>query len=230
MGFLGQGGIGPYTYAVRINGAGGTINPSTGLYTAPASLPPAAQAYDTVVVTDSTSPTPLVTSSAPVLVGSVYQLICDIIANQMGLNPNRVLLYDQKIFQTIDSGLWIALRVLKTKPFGNNVQYDTFGNSIQTVNTQATLDIHIISRSTEALLRKEEVLMALRSQYAESQMELNCFWIGPTPVGFVDLSQIDGAAIPYHFVMTINTQFTISKTIASPYYDSFQAPEVYTNQ
>jgi hypothetical protein len=94
----------------------------------------------------------------------------------------------------------------------------------------ATLSIDIISRSNEALLRKEEILLALNSQYAESQQELNSFFIGTLPAGgqFVNLSYVDGAAIPYRYNISINIQYFVTTLKASPYYTDFQDPEITT--
>jgi hypothetical protein len=94
----------------------------------------------------------------------------------------------------------------------------------------ATLSIDIISRSTQALLRKEEVLMALNSNYSEYQQEANSFYIGRLPVGaqFVNLSQIDGAAIPYRFNISINMQYFSRRIKPVDYFDEFSEVAVTT--
>lgn len=233
-GFLGIGGTSPYSYSVLPGGAGGTVNASSGLYTSPAQVNSnAAQAYDTIRVVDSASPTPAVAYSQ-ILVGSPIQLFCDILTNQMGLSPSRAQLWDQKLFMPTDSDLFIAVRVLKVRPFGNTVQYDGTGsglNANQYCNTQATLSVDLISRGPAARDQKEQVVMALNSQYAESQMELNSFYIARLPIAgqFTDLSLVDGAAIPYRFNFSVNIQYTVKKVVAVSYFNTFQQPTVYTN-
>lgn len=232
--FGATGGVAPYTYSVLPNGAGGTINSSTGLYKAPTTVPSnPINRYDTIKVVDSTPITPL-TTTAKILVGWPVHLLMEILWNQLSIPSNRVYLFDQKIFQFSDSGLYIAVSVLRNKVFGNTRSFDgslTNSNELQSINIQSTLGIDIMSRSTDALFRKEEVIMALNSDYAESQQEANSFLIGKIPPGaeFTNLSNIDGAAIPYRFHIGCNLQYFVRKTVAVPSYGTFQTVAVTTN-
>lgn len=229
-GFLGIGGVGPYTYAVLGGGAGGNID-SAGVYTAPASMNSnPALTSDIIQVTDSTPITPLV-ATAPILITNVLGLVCDIIQNQMGLAQGRVYLWDQKINQPTDSGLYVAVSVMRDKVFGNNKDYDSSGNCIQSTNIMQTIDIDIISRGPEARDRKEDVLLAIASDYSERQQEANSFQIGVLPAGsqFINLSNVDGAAIPYRFKISFNMQYFYKKTLAVSTFGTFNQPTVYTN-
>lgn len=217
--FGGTGGVAPYTYAVNPGGAGGTIGSSTGIYTAPANVPTTPkQQSDVIVVTDSVG----ATATAKILVGDALLLFCDILQNQLGLAPGRVYLWDQKIMQPTDNGLYIAVSVLNPKVFANTKSYDGSGsglNSKQSCNIAATLQIDIISRDTSALRLKEQVIMALNSDYAEMQMNANSFFIGKIPPGaqFNNLSMQDGAAIPYRFVISTVIQYFSTLTTATGY-------------
>lgn len=225
--FLASGGTGPYTYAVRPNGAGGSIN-GTGVYTAPAQAGETPQTlYDTIVATDSLG----ATGTAKILVGSPLLLFCEIIERQLGLAPGRVYLWDQKVMQPTDSGLYVAVSVPSCKPFANNTEYDGLGNAIQTVNMMATVDIDVISRGPAARDQKEQVVLAFMSDYSQSQQAANSFLIGRLPPGsrFVNLSSIDGAAIPYRYKISVNMQYAVTKTQATPYFDTFAQPTVSTN-
>jgi hypothetical protein len=229
--FLATGGTPPYTYSVLPGGAGGTINSATGLYTAPAivSSDPKKN-YDTVHVVDNASGT----ATAQILVGTPLLLFCDIIQSELGLAPGRVYLWDQKVMQPTDAGLYVAVSVPSCKPFGNTLVPDGSGsglNSVQVANMLATVDIDIISRGLDARDRKEEVLLALNSIYSQSQQEINSFHIGKLPAGarFLNLSQIDGAAIPYRYKISINMQYAVTKTKAVPYYSTFGAAQGTTN-
>lgn len=217
--FSGNGGVAPYTYSIVAGGIGGTINASTGLYTSPNTT-----GIDKVRVTDSAS----TTAQASILVGSPIQLFCDILQNEMSLKSNQIWLWDQKVNIPTDSNLYIAVAMLTCKPFGNsNRFYD--GSDTESVNMHATLSVDILSRSTTALDRKEEVVMALMSQYAQSQQELNSFYIGKIPTSFKNLSEIDGAAIPYRYNVDVAIQYFVTKTKAVSYFSSFQTPSVNTN-
>lgn len=226
--FLGIGGTAPYTYSVRANGAGGTIDASTGKYTAPA-VPNdnPAQSSDIIVVRDSSS----LIAYGSILITYPIGLFCDILQNQLGLSQGRVYLWDQKINEPTDNGLFVAVSVLRCKPFGNILETDGSGsglNAIQWTNIAATLGVDVISRGPSARDRKEEVLLALNSVYSEQQQELNSFYIGKIPPGgaFVNLSGVDGAAIPYRFNISVTMQYMYKKVVPVPYFDSFSTPQV----
>lgn len=224
--FQAQGGVNPYVYSVVAGGAGGTIDSSTGVYTAPASINTnPARDYDTILVTDALS----TTASARILVANPLELVCDIIQNQMGLDSNHVYLWDQKINQPVDGGLYVAVSVATCKPFGNNISYngDDFGLiSNQSINMMALVDIDIISRGPAARDQKEFVMMALNSVYAEQQQEANAFYISRISSNFLNLSPIDGAAIPYRFKISLAIQYTVTRSQSVDYFDIFAIPTV----
>jgi hypothetical protein len=214
--FSAVGGTPPYAYSV-LSGVG-TIDPVTGLYSSGV-----ARGQAVVQAIDST----LFAASAQIQVLSPIELLCDIIASEMGLASGRVYLWDQKIPMPTDPGLFIELRVISLKPFSNVFQFDpATGNEVQTANFHASVDVNVQSRDTSARERKEEVILALRSQYARNQMSLNSFYVSGISTSFNDLSEVDGAAIPYRFVCSIALQFAVTKTKAVPYFDTFSAPSI----
>lgn len=103
--------------------------------------------------------------------------------------------------------------------------------SVQSVNMQAILDIDIISRGPDARDKKELIPLALNSVYSVQQQEANSFYIGLLPSGsrFINLSQIDGAAIPYRFKISYAIQYFITNNNLVPYYTSFATPQVTIN-
>lgn len=228
--FYATGGTAPYVYSVDAGGAGGSIDSSTGVYTAPsvASSSPY-QAYDTIRVTDALS----ATATAKILVGTPAILFCDIIQKGLGLADGRVYLWDQKIMQPTDYDLYVAVSIPFCRPFGNtNTVIRGSGlTQVQSVNMLAQMDVDIISRGPAARDRKEEVILALNSVYAEQQMEANSFFVAKLPVNsrFINLSQVDGAAIPYRYKISVNMQYAVSKSQPAPYFSDFSPVEVSTN-
>lgn len=218
--FTGIGGTPPYAYLVLPNGVGGTIDPSSGLYTAPN-----AYGTDNIQVSDSAGNV----TQTQVLVGSALQLLCDVIQQEMDLGPGQVYLWDQKINIPNDNLLYVAVAALNPKPFSNSNRPDGLGNTNQYVNMATTVSIDIISRGPDARDRKEQVILALNSNYAQSQQELNSFYMSKISTAFVNLSEIDGAAIPYRFNISMVLQYAISKTSAISYFDNFSTPSVVTN-
>jgi hypothetical protein len=213
--FLAVGGTAPYIYSVLPGGVGGTIA-SNGVYTTPM-----AYGEDTIQVTDSLGNQ----ADAIVSVNTALLLVCDIIQTYMGLSQGQVYLWDQKIFIPTDSRLYIAIGISNCKPFGNNNYMDANNNSNQAVNMLATLDINILSRSTLALNLKEQVILALYSNYAQQQMGLNSFNLGRVSTGFVNLSQLDGPAIPYRFAISVALQYFVPSIQSIEYYNSFTIQE-----
>lgn len=227
--FLASGGTAPYVYTVvsSPNAAGGTIHASSGKYISPAVLPNSVQnAYDIIQVTDSL----LATITLPILVGSPLILFCDILQKQLGLANDHVYLWDQKLIEPKDYDMYVAVSVLTSKPFGNTNRFDGATNqSIQSINMLDVLQIDLLSRGPSARDKKANVLMALNSNYAEQQQEFNSFFIGKLPTNFVNLSQIDGAAIPYRFQISVNLQYFVKLIQAVDYYDTFSEPSVLVN-
>lgn len=230
--FQGVGGTAPYTYAVQMGGPGGTIDPVTGIYIAPstASSDPTL-AYDTVQVTDSLA----AVATAMILVGTPLVLFCDILQTILGIANDHIYVWNQKIFQPTDSNLYLAISVPSSKPFGNvNRSVSSGGslNSEQYVAVLDTIDIDIISRGTAARDQKESVILALNSDYSRQQQNANSFHIGQLPPNgrFINLSMIDGAAIPYRYKITVQMQYAYMLTSATEYFSTFtNPPTVYMN-
>lgn len=228
--FVANGGTAPYIYSVVPGGAGGSINSSTGIYASPAVVPASVnQAYDIIMVTDALSNT----ATQKMLVGSPLKLFCNILQNQLGLADDHIYLWNQKLTEPKDYSLYIAVSVLMSKIFGNSNYFDpNTQQSIQSVNIMDTLQIDAISRGPSARDNRADIIMALKSNYAESQQELNSFRIGTLPANsrFINLSQIDGAAIPYRFQISVNMQYFQKKIQNVPYFSSFQKPQSLVNQ
>lgn len=227
--FGASGGTAPYTYSVLPDGAGGSIDSSSGMYTAPdsESFDPA-KAYDTVQVTDNAA----LTATKKILVAPPYRLLCHILQTQMGLAEDRVYLWNQKILEPKDNGIYIPVKMLWAKPFGNTKSYDSSGpgvDEVQTTFMQATMSIDIISRGMEALYRKEEVLMAIQSDYSEQIQEANAFSLAILPTSFINLAQLDGTAIPYRFNLSVVMTYKQTKQQATDYFNDFSALNIYTD-
>jgi hypothetical protein len=217
-----SGGTAPYVYSVVAGGAGGSINSSTGKYTAPAVF-----GRDTIRVTDDNADT----ADIIMRIMPVEALLLQIIQSELGLANGRVWLWNQKVDEPKDEDLYIVGRVMSCRPFANRLDYDYSSgvDAMQSVSMKSTLSIDIKSRGTEALYRKEEVVMALASQYAEQQQALNSFKIGKVPMDMPNIGEIDGSAIPYRFNITVNLLYSVSKTKAVGYFDDFQDVSVVTD-
>lgn len=210
-----SGGTGPYTFEL-LDGSIGEVS-SAGIYTAPDAFGRAV-----VQVTDSENNS----SRAVVMILDPLRLLCDIIQTELELADGKVFIWDQKIFEPTDEGMFVVIELITCKFFGNTNRLDDDGNAVQSTNVRATLSIDIKSRGTEALMRKEEVILALNSVYSQQQQEGNCFRVATLPDSMVNLSQIDGAAIPYRFNFSVGIQYNVTKTKGVPYFDTFADPSI----
>ena len=226
--FLGNGGTAPYVYSVLAGGAGGSINSSTGVYTAPSTPPSDPTIVDTVRVTDHVG----AIKESTIVVGYAIILLREIIKKYMGItDDNRLFFWNQKQWQPTDSNMYIFISVPGYKVIGNNLIPGANGTSAENYVTMAAMvDINIVSRGPDALLRNHEVIMALNSTYSQSQQVANSFLIGRIPTAFTDLSGgPDGAAIPYRFHATVNVTFGVSKTEDVEYFTTPAEIQVNTN-
>ena len=229
--FTGVGGTPPYLYSVSNMGdfAGGTINFTSGIYTAPAQLPESPKnQYDTIIVTDSIGDT----TSKKIMVASPILLLQDIIQIYMGLDDNHIYLWNQKLNEPDDYSIYIALSNPYSTPFANNIKFDPETNSnILSTNEFDIIDINVYSRGPAARDKKSKVLKAINSQYSQQQQSINAFRIGKLPFSrrFNDLSGIDGAAIPYRYQISVSLTYSTVEIENADYYDTFDQPSLLVN-
>jgi len=186
---------------------------SSGQYTAPY-----AYGVDTILVTDDNGDT----ETVAINVLPPLQLLAQIIQQRMGLANGRVWIWDQKINAPKDDDIFITLRELSSTPYASN-QYQDDDTQVFTVSTQAQVQIDIESGDQSAQNRKEEIIMAMKSQYSQNQQTLNSFKIADLPSVFANVSELQGTKIPYRFSITFNFLY-LKKIVDSPidYYDGFE--------
>lgn len=217
--FLASGGTAPYTYAVLAGGAGGSIDSATGAYQAPAAVPSDPKyRYDTIQATDYNG----AQVTTQILVGTPLLLLCDVIQRGMGLSPGRVYIWDQKIKAPTDAGLFVVLSLLDIKTIGNVNRFnpDT-QNQDQYVSVRTVVDVDLISRDGSARERKEELVGVLNSQYSIYQQDANGFSLSKNLPRFVNLSEGDGAAIPYRYKATVMLFYAWQASKVADYFTAF---------
>lgn len=235
--FLGQGGTPPYAYAVQGGGPGGTIDPGTGLYTAPASVANVSPFSDTVIVTDSA----MATALATILIGNPWMLLLEILQRSLNLDPQLLAFENQKWFEPENAlkGMWVVLMFPSLKTFASGLHPTgppvgaggpSWDITEKWANFSGPVDIHLISRDLSALNRKEELVMALTGPYSRQQQTANSFYIARIPHNIVDISGVDGDDIPYHFVASVEMQYGTTKVFVPDYYNTFPTPQIVVNQ
>ncbi len=156
---------------------------------------------------------------------SAISLLRAIIVREMELDPDRVIIYNQKWNIPADDGIFVTLSFLGAKPMSSRsreVQTESGMSEVQEVNMQEMIQIDVMSKSTAALFRKWEVLAALTSVYSQQIQEQNSFKIAILPTDLKDVSEVEGTARLYRFVITVNLFAWYEKTKAVDFYDSFK--------
>lgn len=228
--FNAAGGMAPYVYEVVPDGAGGSINPSTGEYRAPAVLNvDPVKAFDVIRVTDAA----LEFVETTIRIGTPLLLVCEIIEREMDLPNGAVYLYAQKKMLPTNTDFAVAISIDKVNYYGSSTKGITEDDgatftSDQWVVYSATLGIDIMSRDIKALWRKDEVVLALNSEYSKMQQSRNTFGIARLPAThMISRPAQDGSAIPYRFYFQVNVNFGMPKGTPIEFYDTFQSPDFF---
>lgn len=126
------------------------------------------------------------------------EVLADIVQTEMELEDGRVMIGFEKFDIGPLPGLYVALQYLSSKPIGAASLFDGEADEeVQRVAMTDVVQIDVISYNDEATKRRVEVLMALRSHYAQRQMELHSVKIGRLPQFFGNASFADGPAGSY---------------------------------
>lgn len=229
--FSATGGIPPYAYFVEPDGAGGSINSSTGYYTAPNFLQadPAKQ-VDTIRVVDSDGEI----GYATIIVSDVLAVLVDILLKEFSWDTDRIYTQNQNMPERKDQRAYIVVSEGYSVPFGASSRASSTEEGMdytRAVATRSVINFDIKSKSLEALHEKERILLGLCSNYSLNAQSALGFKIArlPSANGFVNLSGVDGSAIPYWYRVSINVIHAKYLVRASEYYDKFQGPTVTTN-
>jgi len=152
--------------------------------------------------------------------------ICDIIQSELRLGNERVLIWNQKKNIEPDSGMWVRVKKIGGKVFGNSASAVN-GIEQRWMHVNMLVQVDVFSRDDSALDRHDEIVMALRGQLSQATQELYAFKIGQNPVsGPTDVSEIEGPAIPYRFSMTFQVTYKAELQKNVDYYDTFQDASV----
>lgn len=153
-------------------------------------------------------------------------ILCDIITNELSLDPTRVVVYNQNWKSPEDSEIYIVVSEGSTRIIGNTNRFDHVNDKeIKCVSISTTYNIEITSRNTDAKYRAPEVVSALGSVYCQQQQETNEIRIFRTNQ-ITDLSFIEGrsALHRYQIPVIINSVQRYEKAITT--YNQFPGPTI----
>ena len=139
----------------------------------------------------------------------------------MELAPGSVYLRNEKINQTKMQDFNITVGFMGQKQIGSTTRCVDGIEEVALTMTGSVV-IEIYGRTFLVVERKEEILMALCSSLSKETQTAKGFLIAQIPSSFNDISQIDGAAIPYRFQATFNVQFIKTKQKSVDYYTTIR--------
>jgi hypothetical protein len=122
-----------------------------------------------------------------------------ILLAEMGIQDDHLSIYDQKWVIPPFEDMFIVLEYRNGIPIGNNNYFDTscadgIPREVQLVNKLEKIVVGVFSRNDEAMYRKDEVAMALMSQYSQLIQEGYSFKIARV-MPDEDLSFLEGTAM-----------------------------------
>lgn len=144
-----------------------------------------------------------------------------ILVDQMCLDPDRVNIYDEKWKIPSIDDLFIVLEYRRGKCIGNRNTFISTGGEPeehQNLNMLEDITIGVFSRNRSATQRKEEVLLAIMSSYAQSLQEAYAFKIARAGI-IQDLSELEGSAMLKRYDIEVRV-FAWYKKIITPNYIS----------
>lgn len=158
------------------------------------------------------------------------KIVADILKSEMIMGDGQLMLGLENWRIPANTGLYIALFYGSESTIGSTNEFDSVSlQEIQTVAMLHTINIDAMSFDDSARLRKEEIIMALGSMYAQNHLDLNLMKLGELPQSFIPLEELEDTKQlnKYRLTFVINALHQKVKTAA--YYDTFQTPEVTSN-
>ena len=145
----------------------------------------------------------------------IGQILGDIIAAYMSLDPERVVLKDENWDAPKDDALYVLIEYEDDTALGVGSEVNTAtGLETSHYNAFANFTIEVISRNRDATDRYPEVLMALQSVAGQQEAELHnvAFFRGKP----LNLSAIEGSASLRRWHIPVIVSYMQTKTATAP--------------
>ena len=171
---------------------------------------------------------------------SIEKILVGIIKHELNLPDNygttsngdvipSVIIYGQNIKLFNTDKMQITVRTVSQRVWSNRSEFKEITTSnqtafteIQDINESRLMQVDVYSRNNDARERFWEVSMALKSTYAQQQMDLYNFKIG-TMTNSQNTSGLDGGSDINRFTVTFNVLTHQQKQKPVDYYDKFTA-------
>lgn len=155
---------------------------------------------------------------------TTLDLLRDIIQQEMSLEDDRIFIYAQPFILPKDKHLFVNIEFKYSRPYSNRNLTPVVGSNLteeQNLNTQEFLTVQLFSRNFEALQRKEEAVMALKSVYAQQLQEKYAFKLSWNPQ-ILDLTSLEESAMLYRYDVPVVVLTAYQKTKSIDWFDSYR--------
>lgn len=158
-----------------------------------------------------------------VMIGLVLQ-------DQMVITPGQLMigLENWKVPENVN--LYVAMFYGPETTLGNNTTYDPDGFGGMTELNECTMlheiVLDVMSFSSEARLRKQEILQALVSDFAQRTADQYQMRICQVPTGFIPAPTLEETKQLNRFRITFAVNALYRKVQVAQYYDVINPPEV----
>ena len=146
---------------------------------------------------------------------TTMDLIRLILINQIDIRPEYVNIYDEKWTIPPIDNMFITIEYRNARTIANRNIFDasvTPPIEWQELNMLENIVVGVFSRNLDAQLYKEQVLMAVRSQYAQYLQEQYAFKIARAG-NIQDLSELEGAAMLKRYDIELSVYTWYERTI-----------------
>ena len=154
---------------------------------------------------------------------SSLDIIKQILDKEMDMPKGRVFAYNSNVDLPQDRNLFIVLHYTAKTPYSNNIRYKNTPQGLeehQTSNFVEDVLISLMSVNQDARDRAHEVLMALRSNYAQVLQEQNKVHI-TTQGDIIDKSFLEATSRLNRFDVRAKIYISYDKITNVDYYDKF---------
>lgn len=154
----------------------------------------------------------------------ICKSILDILKSEMQLENNQCWLYNSAWKIPADNRMYVVVSLDSQKVIGTKVFYEENENGLEEIlgsNLQASLSIDILSYDNSAMERKEEILLALNSTFAQQIQEKYSFSIARNSFSFTNTSEVENSAMLNRYTLNFNVTYKTEKRKNVEYYDSF---------
>lgn len=160
---------------------------------------------------------------------STVEILALLIAQQMGLKPGVVQIYNQKRRLPPVDGFFVDVAILGDRPFAVNTRMvnDPATADLveeQTINQQESIQIDIFSYDQSARTEKLGIIFALTGVAAQQLQERFAFKMGNIPASFTDASEVEGNARLNRYALAFNLLRAYSRTSPAQTFTVFQNP------